>query len=113
MERLASLGDDTVVFTPGYFMDGAGKSFTPREAATLIAGAATAPVYGPYNTFIGTGVVGGRVPIFEAMGETAGRIVNHLLEGHPVAALGLPTVMPTSLKIGRASCRERGVVPGV
>jgi signal transduction histidine kinase len=116
MERLAALGADTVIFTPGYFMDGAGKTFTPREAAALIAGAATAPVYGPYNTFIGTGVVGGRVPTFEAMGETAGRIVNHLLEGRAVATLGLPLVMPTTLSVDWRQIKRWGIkesdVPG-
>jgi signal transduction histidine kinase len=116
LKRVASLGADTIIFTPGYFLDGAGRSFTPREAVAKIAEAASAPVYGPYNTFIGTGVVGGRVPTFESMGETAGRIVNHLLEGRAVATLGLPTVMPTTLsvdwrQIKRWSIKENDV-PG-
>jgi hypothetical protein len=53
-----------LVFTPGYFTDGAGQNFAPRQAAVEIAAAASVPVYGPYNTFIGTGVVGGRVRTF-------------------------------------------------
>ena len=72
------------IFTPGYFMDGSGKTFTPREAVTKIAEVSPVPVYGRYNTFIGTGVVGGRVPIFEAMGAMAG----------PVAADAYPSWEP-------------------
>jgi hypothetical protein len=30
---VGSLGTDTVIFTPGFFQDGAGQSFTPRESA--------------------------------------------------------------------------------
>ncbi len=116
LERVASLGADSVIFTPGYFRDGAGKTFTPREAVTRIAEAAPVPVYGPYNTFIGTGVVGGRVPIFEAMGEMAGRIVNQLLEGRAVATLDLPAVMPTTLSVDWRQIKRWGIkesdVPG-
>jgi signal transduction histidine kinase len=109
LERLKTLGADSFVFTPGYFVDGAGRRFAPRETAALIAGAAPVPVYGPYNTFIGTGAVGGRVPTFEAMGETAGRIVNQLLDRRAVAALELPAVMPTTLSLDWRQIRRWGI----
>ena len=35
------MGDDAVVFTTGYFQDGEGRSFTPREAARIMATGAT------------------------------------------------------------------------
>ena len=53
---------------PGYFQDGEGRYFVPREVATAIATAATAPVYAPLDTFMGTGIVGGYMASFEAMG---------------------------------------------
>ena len=43
-----------------------------RSRRDRIAAAARAPVYGPYSTFIGTGIVAGSVPSFEGMG-TPGR----------------------------------------
>jgi signal transduction histidine kinase len=114
---VGSLGTDTVIFTPGFFQDGAGQNFTPRESVTQIAAAASVPVYGPYNTFIGTGVVGGRVPTFEAMGEMAGRIVNQLLAGGAVSALDLPGTMPTAFsvdwrQIKRWAIRESDIPAG-
>ena len=39
LERLAKLGTDSVVFTPGYFRDGDGILFNPRDAAGLMAAA--------------------------------------------------------------------------
>ena len=83
LQRLRALGKDTVVFTPGYFEDGVGHQFSPREAAQLIASAAAAPVYGPFDTFIGTGIVGGSMPNFAAMGRQAGQLVNERLAGPP------------------------------
>jgi hypothetical protein len=57
--RLRELAQDTIVFTPGYFRDGAGRTFTPRESVAMMAAASGAPVYVPYATQIGTGAVGG------------------------------------------------------
>jgi signal transduction histidine kinase len=108
-ERLAKLDADTVVFTPGYFEDGAGKLFNPRDAAAVIAAASAAPVYGPFDTFIGLGVVGGRTPVFEDMGAQAGRIVNDLFAGVKPAALKLPATAPTALRVDWRQVRRWGI----
>jgi signal transduction histidine kinase len=99
LERMRLLGAGTVVFTPGYFADGAGQTFIPREAARAIASASGAPVYSPFDPFIGTGVVGGVVPSFTAMGVGAAAIVDRILDGSqgeaPVPAgpeVNVPTV---------------------
>jgi signal transduction histidine kinase len=99
LERLAKLGPDSVVFTPGYFRDGDGALFNPRDAAGLMAKASGAPVYGPFDPFIGTGVVGGRMPSFEAIGEQAGKIINELLAGIAPESLRLPETTPTRLQV--------------
>jgi signal transduction histidine kinase len=109
LKRLGELDDDAVVFTPGYFEDGAGRVFVPREAAREMAAASTAPVYGPYNTFIGVGIVGGAMPSFEAMGREAGSIVNRLLAGAAPASLRLPQLMPTTLNVDWRQVRRWGI----
>ena len=99
LRRLGQLGDDAIVFTPGYFEDGEGRSFTPRESVRLMASTATAPVFGPYNTFIGTGVVGGRMPNFRAIGRQAGIAVGRLLKGETAPSLHLPEVMAGTVNV--------------
>ena len=59
--RLQGLSDDWLVFTPGFFADRQGRRYFPREAAQLIASASPVPVFGPYQTFMDTGVLGGRM----------------------------------------------------
>jgi hypothetical protein len=49
LQRLGALDSNTVVFTPGYFQDGDGRLFNPRDSAALMAAAATAPLYGKMN----------------------------------------------------------------
>lgn len=109
--RLHGLKSDSMVFTPGFFQDGDGRIFTPRDAAALVARASSAAVYGPYDTFIGTGVVGGRMPSFEAVGDQAGRIVNALLSGTAPDRLILPKVTPTTLHIDWRQAQRWGIKP--
>jgi len=108
-KRLGELGADAVVFTPGYYQDGEGRLFNPRDSASLMAAAATAPVYGPLDTFIGTGVVGGRMPSFEDMGRQAGQVVNKLFAGAAAASLRLPEIAPMSLQVDWRQVRRWGI----
>ncbi len=116
LKRLGELGDDSVVFTPGYFKDGEGRNFTPRESAEAMAAASTAPVYGPFDTFIGTGVVGGYMPNYDHMGRQAGKIVNSLIDGATPASLHLPEAMPTTLNVDWRQVHRWGIdetaIPG-
>ena len=45
LHRLGAVTADSVVFTPGYFQDGEGRGFLPRDAAKAIAETANAPVF--------------------------------------------------------------------
>ncbi len=109
LKRLSELGDDAVVFTTGYFKDGEGRSFTPRESAEIMATASTAPIFGSFNTFMGTGIVGGRMPNFRAMGRQAGVVVGRLLNGETPASLHLPEVMPSTLNVDWRQLKRWGI----
>jgi signal transduction histidine kinase len=116
LKRLRELGHDAVVFTPGYFQDGAGRDFAPREAAAAMAAASAAPVYGPYDTFVGAGVVGGRMPDFEDMGRQAGELAGRLLDGVEPAALRPPKAVPTNWVLDGRQVHRWGIdaraIPG-
>jgi len=109
LQRLAALDDRTVVFTVGYFVDGAGAPSNPHEAAARVAKASAAPVYGPLDTFIGTGVVGGRMPSFEAVGRQAGMIVVKILAGVPPAAIERPALAPAPLHLDWRQVKRFGI----
>ena len=111
LKRLSELGSDAVVFTPGYFEDGVGRLFSPREAARLMAAAAAAPVFGPFDTFIGAGIVGGSMPNFAAMGRQAGRLVNDRLAGGAPAAPRLPEIVPNAVNVDWRQIRRWDIDP--
>jgi C4-dicarboxylate-specific signal transduction histidine kinase len=107
--RLAALGPNTVVFTPGYYEDGTGSVIVPRESAELMAAASAAPIYSPFDTFIGTGVVGGRMASYDSMGRQAGAIVTALVAGSAPATLALPKVMATDLHVDWRQVKRWGI----
>ncbi len=79
--RVGAASRATIVFTPGYFLDGAGNVTIPRHSVEVIAAASAAPVYGPLDTYLGAGVVGGYVAPYEEQTKDAGGIVVSLLNG--------------------------------
>jgi C4-dicarboxylate-specific signal transduction histidine kinase/ABC-type uncharacterized transport system substrate-binding protein len=87
LRRVAALPKRTVVYTPGYFTDGAGEVTTPRQVIERIAAASSAPVYGAFETTIGSGIVGGYVSPYEDQAKGAAVLVAQLLGGTPPSEL--------------------------
>jgi signal transduction histidine kinase len=87
LQRLRALSRDSIVYTPGYFADGSGRVITPRQSVEQMAAVSQAPVYGPYDTFLGTGVVGGAMSPYEDQSKTAAAIVVRLLNGTAPSAI--------------------------
>jgi len=104
--RLRALGPQDLVFTAGFFADGAGRQFVPREAAQLIAQASAAPVYGPFTTFLGTGVVGGNMPSWRTVGLDAAHLVSQIFDGIDPAAIDVPKTTAATLHIDWRAARR-------
>jgi signal transduction histidine kinase len=81
LSKVAALPQGTIVFTPGYFNDGAGNVTTPRQSIQRIAEASAVPVYGAFDTQVGTGIVGGYMNRYETEAREVGAIVVKLLNG--------------------------------
>jgi signal transduction histidine kinase len=81
LDEVRKLPRDTIVLLLTVFKDGAGRDFVPADMAEEIASASGAPVYGPYDTYIGRGVVGGHTDTFEAIGVQTGDLISRILGG--------------------------------
>ena len=110
-QRLRDLPADAIVYTPGLFADGSGRTFLPREVVRLVAAASAAPVYGSFSTHLGTGIIGGRTTGYDAMGHRGADIVLALLDGAAPASLALPAVMPTALHVDWRQLQRWGIDP--
>lgn len=87
MTEVSRIPSDAIVIFLTFLIDGAGKPFTPKEVAKDIARVSAAPVYGPYDTYTGTGVVGGFVETFESHGAAAADLVLAIEGGSDPASL--------------------------
>lgn len=109
--RLGGLPADSIVFTPGYFRDGDGQLFVPLESVRLVAAASSAPVYAPYPTFIGAGIVGGSMASFAEAGQLAAQAAIALLDGAEPASIDLPESMPNRLQLDWRQVQRWGISP--
>lgn len=71
----------TVIFFSTLFVDGRGRSFVPKTVLQSIAAQAAAPVFGPYEPFMGHGIVGGPLISLHKQGQAAARKALRLLLG--------------------------------
>lgn len=81
LEELRNLEPNSIVFYLTIFKDGAGQNFIAADAARQIAATASAPVYGLYDTYLGTGIVGGCVDPFEHVGRETAKLALRVLAG--------------------------------
>ena len=83
LDELAQLPPRTIVIYLTIFEDGTGEYFVARD----LVEAASAPVYGVYDTYLGRGIVGGYIESFEAIGRETGRLALRILAGEPPQSL--------------------------
>jgi signal transduction histidine kinase len=93
---VATLGPKTVVLFASLMEDAAGAVRVPRDALEEIAQVSTAPIYGPFESFIGHGIVGSTVETWHDTGFEAGRLVRHILDGVDPQAAAAGRRMPVS-----------------
>ena len=70
-KRVAKLPPDSVVFLPLFIVDGAGVPHDRLEALAMLRSAANAPIFGPFDTDLGKGVVGGPLTSQSQIAEAA------------------------------------------
>ena len=104
---VSRLPNDTIVLFLTFFSDSEGKRLIPRDVAAAIAKASSAPVYGFFETYLGTGVVGGYTDTYKSVGTTTADTVLEILSGTNVTTIP-PRVNPR-LAISRR-CTSHGPV---
>jgi signal transduction histidine kinase len=92
LAELAGLPPHTIVLFMTFFRDGAGESFVPHNVVPLVSGAASAPVYGFNDQFLGRGIVGGSLYSSSTQGMEAAKLVLQVLDGSERSRLPLVEV---------------------
>ncbi|WP_165923506.1 ABC transporter substrate binding protein [Bosea sp. BK604] len=109
---LAQVPRDAIVIVLTVFADATGKTFVPAEVAAALSALSPAPVYSPYDTYLGHGTVGGFIETFESVGVAAADLALEIIGGKDPATLP-PRVNPgqayrvDSRAMARWNLRER------
>jgi signal transduction histidine kinase/ABC-type uncharacterized transport system substrate-binding protein len=117
VEKVQNLPDHSVVLYYLLSQDGAGKGFPPWEAASMVAQAANAPVYGCLDSYFGHDIVGGRLTSMEMTGIKAGEMALRILRGEkpsdiPMSSQGTIIDMFDWRQFKRFRIREDRLPPG-
>jgi PAS domain S-box-containing protein len=87
LTQVGSLPPDTIVLYTGIFQDSKGRNFVPRDALSSISRAANAPVFSIFDSFLGYGIVGGRLLSFEQLGREAAAVAIRIMAGESPASI--------------------------
>jgi signal transduction histidine kinase len=89
--KLAAVPDGTIVILSGFTRDGAGRTLSTPEALGRLAERSRVPIYGISGTYMGHGIVGGRLIDFEKEGVRAGELGLRLLRGEKLGPADIVT----------------------
>ncbi len=81
LESAAALPQDTTVFYIELFRDAEGASFVPWEFGRELAASASVPVFGIFESYLDTGIVGGAVVSFSSLGSEAAKKALRIING--------------------------------
>ncbi|RDJ04004.1 sensor histidine kinase [Rhizobium grahamii] len=113
VERTSHVPPDSIILVLSVLRDRAGRNFIPREAVREIASKASAPIYGPYQTYLDYGVVGGNTVTFDNLGRTVGDLVFDVIAGRPVSDLQVSqTNIVDARQLRRWGLLEKNLPPG-
>jgi signal transduction histidine kinase len=114
---LATVPENTIVFVISFLRDSAGRNLSTPEALDRFIQTSRAPMYGLGGSFLGRGIVGGRLIDFEKQGRSAGELALRQLRGETlgpadIVTQNMNTYMFDSRQLKRWGLREDRLPPG-
>ncbi len=117
LKKVANLPDGSIIYYLHVQQDGSGHTFAPADVAERVAAAANAPVYGHIDSYLGRGIVGGRLMSFEATGKDAALLALRILAGEKPEGISISDADENAFmfdwrQLQRWGIREENLPPG-
>jgi PAS domain S-box-containing protein len=87
LHQVSTLPPEAIVVVPSYRADASGRSLMPDDLIAQLAAAASVPTFGFADTWLGRGIVGGRLVQFTRLGDRAGALAASILKGTEPASI--------------------------
>jgi signal transduction histidine kinase len=75
---------DTIILYLTQFRDREGRPYVPREVLRAISKVSAAPVYGLFETYVGSGVAAGSMEFYADRGRLVAQLVREAVAGKPI-----------------------------
>lgn len=117
LNKVAQLPGRSVIYYLHVFQDATGRVLVPAHVLEQLAEKANVPVYGHVDSYVGRGIVGGRVFRWETAGTNAAKLGLRILAGEKPEAIGVQktsanTPMFDWRQLQRWGIREESLPPG-
>ncbi|MFO0807629.1 MAG: PAS domain S-box protein [Gemmataceae bacterium] len=109
LRQVANLPENSIVYYIHVFQDGTGRASVPAYVLEHLARTANAPIYGHVDSYMGRGVVGGRMFRFETAGTEAARIGLRILAGEKAEAIGIRDTCKNSTMLDWRQLQRWGI----
>jgi signal transduction histidine kinase len=117
VRQVAYLPEQSLIYYLHVLQDGAGRALVPAHVLEQLAQTANAPIYGHVDTYVGRGVVGGRVFSWTTEGRNAARLGLRILAGEKPETIAVPDSSENAYlfdwrQLRRWSIHEDSLPPG-
>ncbi len=110
LARAGRLSPDTTVFFLTYFKEPDGSPLSSSaQAVERFAEKCPAPVFGPYDTYPGRGIVGGMMSDFNGEGAATAGLVRRILAGESPQDIGIQPPRPGGFRFDARELQRRGI----
>ncbi|WP_428563910.1 MAG: ABC transporter substrate binding protein [Solidesulfovibrio sp. DCME] len=99
LDRCQKLPPDSLIFFSTLFVDAKGRFFVPREVIPSLANYSGCPIWGLYDSYFGSGVVGGPMVSMRLQGLAAGKIALRILSGRPAGEIPFNDGLDTKVTV--------------
>ena len=97
--KIKQLPADSIIFFSTFFVDANGISYVPREVVRQISSETGHPVFGPYESYMGYGIIGGPLTSLRLQGIRAAEVAIEILKGAKAAEIAFDHGMGTLVNV--------------
>ena len=117
LDQVANLPDRSVVLFLTLLQSASAGTVVPSNIITMISQASAVPTFGPFDSYLGYGIVGGNLNSFEAQGRAAAELALRILTGEkpaniPVVEAGTKRLIFDWRQLQRWGISEKRLPPG-
>src|ERR1700721_846388 len=87
LDRVGQVSNHSVLLYTNFLRDASGHSYLTASICPSVVASSNVPVYAIFDTFMGCGIVGGRLSQVEASAQQAAKLALRILHGENIAHL--------------------------